>query len=158
MTAQALHLFMTAQALHLFMTAQALHLLRHLFMTAQALHLFMTAHALHLFMTALIKALIHGGVQRCDGGCSDGCILRSMQEECAILYPALGVYRRSIPPGLVSSRWASRGVLGCCPTERQGPDVGARVSESSGMRGRIGFCLDALLPGTRPSGGKRLRS
>jgi hypothetical protein len=43
-----------------------------------------------------------------------------------------------------------RGVLGCCPTERQGPDAGARVSESSGMRGRTGFCLDALLPGTRP--------
>jgi hypothetical protein len=43
-----------------------------------------------------------------------------------------------------------RGVLGCCPTERQGPDAGVRVSEPSGMRGRTGFCLDALLPGTQP--------
>jgi hypothetical protein len=41
-----------------------------------------------------------------------------------------------------SSTARCRGVLGCCPTERQGPGVGARVSESSGARGRIGFCLD----------------
>ena len=44
---------------------------------------------------------------------------------------------------LVVSR--CRGVLGCCPTERQGPDAGARMSESSGARGRTGLCLDALL-------------
>jgi hypothetical protein len=31
-----------------------------------------------------------------------------------------------------------RGVLGCCPTKRQGPDAGARVSESSG-RGVAGL-------------------
>jgi hypothetical protein len=38
-----------------------------------------------------------------------------------------------------------RGVLGCCPTERQGAGAGARVLESSGARGRTVFCLDAGL-------------
>jgi hypothetical protein len=56
------------------------------------------------------------------------------------------------PPRCQGRRAVSRcrGVLGCCPTERQGPDVGVCVSESSGRRGRTGFCLDALLPGTQP--------